>query len=217
MTIKHYLHDDCLSGTTDILEIIDGDEKIIRTKQTWFHPQGGGQRADTGMIGSARVMKVRHAENGGVDHIVDDVQGVAVNQNAPFEIDAKGRAINAAYHTVGHLIAAIGDDICPSIKGVQGHHWPGEARVDFDGEAPDIDQLRGDIEAGLQKAFADNITVTMCGDPFENRSIKIGDHPDVPCGGTHVKDMSSIQSIEIGKIKCKKGQTRIRYEVTLKS
>ena len=216
MTTKQYLRDDALSGTTTIADVISGEENIIRLTETWFHPQGGGQKADIGTIGAVNVIKVRHAEGGEVDHIVDSVEGITANQNVLFAIDAKARLINAAYHTVGHLIAHVGDDACPSIKGVQGHHWPGEARVDFDGEAPDIEALKDQIMKGVQKAIDEDMPTEIVGDPFTDRKLKVGGWDAVGCGGTHLKSLGVIAKVEIGKIKVKKGQTRVRYEVEVK-
>jgi len=31
---------------------------MLRTLETWFHPKGGGQKADEGSIGQARVLQV---------------------------------------------------------------------------------------------------------------------------------------------------------------
>ena len=40
---------------------------------TWFYPESGGQLADVGTIGSARVLDVQVEDEGRVWHVVDEV------------------------------------------------------------------------------------------------------------------------------------------------
>src|ERR1035437_5764662 len=185
MTSKEYLRDDALSGHVTITAIIDGEKPIIRTDKTWFYPQGGGQKADRGRIGSCNVLHVAHNETD-VDHYVDSLHGLEVGQVCPFEIDCNWRELNRIYHTAGHLIANVVESHMPGVTAISGHQWPGEARVEFEGQ---VDQpliqpeklteiITDDLRTGLQ--------VLMLGDPFTNRSMQIGSYTAIPCGGTHV-------------------------------
>ena len=46
MTIKRYLINSEAKGKAIITAIQDGEHPILRLNQTWFHPQGGRQKAD---------------------------------------------------------------------------------------------------------------------------------------------------------------------------
>jgi alanyl-tRNA synthetase len=101
MTVKRYLCDPItLSGIVTVTEIVAADRPIVHLAETWFHPQGGGQKADRGKIGSMIVTHVAH-NAGDVDHFVSDVSSVRVGDELAFEIDPDWRRLNAAYHTSG--------------------------------------------------------------------------------------------------------------------
>lgn len=211
MTRKMYLVDDAVSGDVLVTEIITGEKPIVRLEATWFHAQGGGQKADRGHIGSSKVIHVAH--NGdNVDHYVDSVEGLSAGSAVPFKIDRQWRELNAVYHTAGHLIAGVGQNEFPQIRAVQGHQWPGEARVEFVGTVDNLEELKRTINASIERCIAENCGVQVIGDPFTNRAIKIGDFEPIPCGGTHVKEIRQIGRALVTSIKKKKDKIRMSYE-----
>jgi len=217
-TRKSYLADpQSLSGEAIVVDLQMGERPIVRLSQTYFHPQGGGQKGDRGSIGPAQVLDTKHAEEGEVDHFVSALDGLAVGQSYPIIIDAPSRRLNAVNHSAGHLIAALVDPAFPEIKAVQGHHWPGEARVEFEGTVTDdvITRVADFIQGALDKAIAEKWPVTLCGDPFVNRSIQFGNAEQVPCGGTHVAHLGQIKSIAIKSVKKKGNRLRITYEAAV--
>ena len=211
-TVKRYLADPATtSGVATITAIIDGERPVVRLEETWFHPQGGGQKPDRGTIGSANVIHVVHNE-GDVDHIVDSISGLEVGTTYPFQLDAGWRSINAAYHTAGHLIACVAENRFPEIRAVQGHQWPGEARVEFAGDSfEDYSALQSALEEGVQKNIADKTPVRVIGDPYANRSIEIVGYTAIPCGGTHVSAINDIGEVKIESVKRKNGKIRVNY------
>lgn len=213
MTIKQYLQDHKTQGTVTITELISGDKPVVRVAETWFHPQGGGQKADRGLIGTSHVIHVAH--NGGeVDHYVDTLSGLEVGCEYPFAIDEPWRRLNMTYHSAGHLLAAVVESNSPGLTAVSGHQWPGEARVEFEGVIPDDSISIDYLNTLLADAISKNMVVQIVGDPFTNRGIKIGDFKEIPCGGTHVKSLSEIEAVRVTNIKKKSGRLRINYEVT---
>lgn len=215
MTIKEYLIDDALTGQTTITAVFPGDKPIIRTGSTWFYPQGGGQKADQGRIGPCLVLHVTHNGNE-VDHYVDSVHALEVGQVYAFSIDGSRRELNRVYHTAGHLIANIIERHYP-LKAIAGHQWPGEARVEFEGDVGKDPVLADALSELIAADLAAGLQVSMEGDPATDRLIRIGDYPAIPCGGTHVRNLSEIDQISINAVKLKGGRLRVSYEAVPKA
>jgi alanyl-tRNA synthetase len=214
-TRKAYLAEpQTVSGEATVLELLSGDRSAVRLDKTWFHAQGGGQKGDRGWIGSVAVLDTKHAEGGEVNHFVATLDGLAVGETYPIKIDEASRRVNAVSHSAGHLIAAVVDPAFPEIKAVQGHHWPGEARVEFAGNVTDdvIARVTAFLQPALNKAIAEQWPVAVLGDPFANRSIQFGTAEAVPCGGTHVAHLGQIKSITIKSVKKKGDRLRVAYD-----
>lgn len=203
-----------LAGNAVVTALLEGERPIVRLDKTWFHAQGGGQRGDRGTIGPAAVVDTKHTEDGEVDHFVASLEGLSVGQAYPIKVDGKWRLTNAASHSAGHLIAALVDPAFPQIKAVQGHHWPGEARVEFEGKIDDdlVLKVMGFLQAALDKAIAEKWPVSVLGDPFVNRSIRLGVAEAVPCGGTHVAHLGQIKNIAVKSVKKKGDRLRVSYD-----
>ena len=212
VTSKRYLADPTTtSGTVTVTAILEGERPAVRLSETWFHPQGGGQKADRGTIGTANVTHVAH-NDGDVDHFVDNASQLKIGQTYPFQLDTNLRGLNAAYHTTGHLIASIVESKFPEIKALAGHQWPGEARVEFDGGSfGDFARLQTVLAEEIQKNIDAKTLVAVIGDPYAARAIKIGDYTPIPCGGTHVQAISDIGRVNIESIKRKSGKIRVSY------
>lgn len=213
-TTKEYLRDPALSGETTITAILTEERPIVRTAGTWFHAQGGGQKADRGTIGQVEVYNVRHAPEGEVDHYVNSIAGLKVGATYPFVIDADWRRLNANYHSAGHLLAAVAEQMFVGIHAVNGHHWPGEARVEFEGQ--DLERVVArleDLEEQINAAIRKGAGIRTLGDPLHDRKVQIGDFAPLPCGGTHATTTHEIGAIELRSAKVKGGVLRVGYDV----
>lgn len=217
MTIKRYLAEPhILSGTVRISGLKpDTSKPIINTSETWFHPQGGGQKADRGTIGNSNVLHVEHGENGVVGHVVDSIAGMTVGKEYAFSIDPEWRALNAAYHSAGHLIASIIEHENIGLKAVSGHQFPGEARVEFEGPELMPDKVMAILNERLGRVIESNAEMKIVGDPYTNRSIQTAGYEPIPCGGTHVKSLADVGNIQIKSIKKKGKRLRVSYETAL--
>jgi alanyl-tRNA synthetase len=211
---KIYLTSSALKGEAQITELMDGERKVVRLSRTIFHPQGGGQRADTGTIAKATVIDVRHAEGGEVDHVVQSLEGLAIGQTVQLTVDADKRRLHARLHSGGHLIADAALDVASHLVARAGHHWPREARVEFEGEVADTNQFASALQAVVDKLIASDVPITMEGDPNSSRAIRIGSGLPVGCGGTHVPSLAEIGAITIRKVQQKKGMLRVSYGVS---
>lgn len=219
MTKKTYLEQPQVThGMVTVTALIPGDKPIVRLDQTWFHAQGGGQKADIGTIGPVRVLGVHHAEEKTtVDHYVDTLDGLVVGQAYPFQVDVAARRLNGVYHTAAHLIAAVVETQFPQIKAVAGHQWPGEARVEFEGAFDDAlaAAVQDYLATALPQAIAADWPCSMVGDPYASRALKVGDTAPVPCGGTHVTRLGEIASITVKSAKKKGERLRLNYEAAV--
>jgi alanyl-tRNA synthetase len=211
-TEKLYLWSGDLRAEATITALVDGERKVVRLSRTVFHPQGGGQRADTGAIGGQKVIDVRHAESDEVDHVVESLDGLAVGATVTAEVDAARRLLHARLHSAGHLIADAGAMIAPQIVGKAGHHWPREARVEFAGSVDDIPAFTAALSAKLDELVAQDLPLSVLGDPASARRVKIcGD--EVPCGGTHVAALAQIGPIAVRRVQAKGVMLRVSYGV----
>lgn len=219
MTKKTYLEQPHVtSGIVTVAALIPGEKPVVRLAETWFHAQGGGQKADIGTIGPVRVLGVQHAEEKTtVDHYVDTLDGLEVGKSYPFQVDPLSRQLNTVYHTAAHLIAAVAETQFPAIRAVAGHQWPGEARVEFEGVFDDAlsAALLEYLASALPKAIAEDWPCTMVGNPYTDRALQIANTEAVPCGGTHVPRLSEIGSITVKTAKRKGDRLRLNYEATV--
>lgn len=215
MTTRLYYKDSRLAGTSVVRSLLNGDTNAVILAETLFHPQGGGQKADLGFIGKAHVLHVANREDGEVIHYVDSLDGLSVGDEVLFQVDSAHRCLNSRLHTAGHLIAAVGEALAPSLKGRAGHHWPGEARVDFeiDGSEPD-DSFEVQLKGEISRLISLDLPVHATPPDSPPRLVQIGEYRPIPCGGTHVKGLGDIESIEIRKMKKSKGLLRISYDVS---
>jgi len=209
-TLKEYLASDALSGTATVTAVLD-EGRIVRLDRTLFHAQGGGQRADIGTIAGDIVTGVKHTPDGDVDHNMSGETTIAVGDIVDIVVDKTARRINAQYHSAGHLIADAVEALELGLKAVQGHHWPGEARVEFEGGGEDTVLNVDTVQAALDCLVADDVIFEIIGDPHKSRALKIGAYDAVPCGGTHVTSSGQLAGITVGKIKRRKGRLRISY------
>jgi alanyl-tRNA synthetase len=214
MTRKQYLADPLLtSWTAKVLQVSRGENTLIRLDRTIFHPQGGGQKADRGRIGPAVVIHVSHNADG-VDHHVSTAGGLEPGMEVPLEIDSPWRQLNAAYHTAGHLLASVVESLYPGLHAITGHQWPGEARVEFDGSVPVTQLATEAINGQLAADLAADLPVVIEGDPFKDRSIRIGRYKPIPCGGTHVTSLAVLSAVVVKSVKAKSGRIRMSYDAS---
>ncbi|WP_241024796.1 alanyl-tRNA editing protein [Paraburkholderia sp. Ac-20340] len=183
----------------------DGRFEVVLAA-TLFHPQGGGQPSDQGTIGDASVLRVSQVEDQ-VIHVCD--RDVPLGE-ARIDVSSAARSLHARLHSAGHLIGFCGEEF--GWRAVKGHHWPGEARVIFEHDV-DPREMTGEIieqQANAHVAAGLSRNMTLDGD---KRSIGFGSLPAYSCGGTHVGSTAEIGKIKISKVKEKKGQVWVYYDL----
>jgi Ser-tRNA(Ala) deacylase AlaX len=220
MTERLYLHSAALNGEASIIEIRPGEPYTLRLNQTLFHPRGGGQPADRGALiiedalrVEVPVIDVRNGDDGAVDHLVASDAPLALGDRVLMRVDAKSRLLHARLHSAGHLLALAGERAEPQLRGIAGHHWPGESRVEFEGVVTNPEDFERALRSMLTEMCAANLPISASSDGDGRRSIAIDRAAPVPCGGTHVAETAAIGQIEIRKIKIKAGRVRVGYDV----
>ena len=212
-TTRLYYTNSTTEATGLVTEIRNGDNPGIVLKATIFHPQGGGQKADQGWIGDARVLHVAN-EDGVIVHQVDSVEALIAGQQVSLRVHEASRRLHSRLHTAGHLIAAELEQLDPRLKAVAGHHWPGEARVDL--EAADFrlgDDFVDRLGNRLEQAISSDAEVIATDDSSPPRTVRIGSYAPLPCGGTHVQRIGEIGAIKIRGVKLRKKRIRVGYDV----
>ncbi|QCP54708.1 alanyl-tRNA editing protein [Trinickia violacea] len=208
MTERHYLHSDKLEMHASVVSCSpaeDGTYQIVLSA-TLFHPQGGGQPSDLGTIADAKVIRVSQAGDDVIHHCDRSVAAGDVD----IKVSAEPRALHARLHSAGHLISYCGEPF--GWRAVKGHHWPGEARVIFEAEdgAPAFTADAIEQQANAQIASDAARHVSQEG---ETRKVGFGHLPAYPCGGTHVASLGIVGRVRILKVKEKKGQLWVHYDV----
>ncbi|HEY3814403.1 MAG TPA: alanyl-tRNA editing protein [Caulobacteraceae bacterium] len=218
MTERLYLTSDTLTAEAQVVRVERGERTRVMLDRTVFHPRGGGQPGDQGRLskdggGDVSVLDTVQTESGEIEHIVDDARDLAPGDRVRLSVDAERRRLNARMHSAGHLIAYAGETVDPSLKGVRGHHWPGEARVDFDGEPADPEAFARALEKTLAEFVAGNLAFEAVPGADGRRTITIGGSAATGCGGTHVAAAGDIGRIVLRKVKAKGGALRVSYDL----
>ena len=215
MTFRRYYTDSARRGSATI-DRIDSDERgsYLVLDATLFHPQGGGQPADHGLIEGARVIHVS-ATDGEILHYVDSTEDVAVGQMVSLAIDDSRRTLHERLHTAGHLIGSLVEYLFPQAEAIAGHHWPNESRVDFQLllDTLDVDSLTSILEPEIRRAISRGSGVYACESSPALRMVVIEGYRPIPCGGTHVRTVADIGVIVLRTVAAKRRRLRIGYDV----
>lgn len=240
MTELLYMQDfdveSCTATINDVYATDDGHTGII-LDQTCFYPRGGGQDWGYGTITdgehTVHIDEVRLDEAGNVHHMASDPCALEKGGVATCTVDHERRQINTRLHSAGHMIDMAVDSLGHDWRATKGQHYPHLSAVEYAGTLDGIDaeQLRAAIELRaneLQSQPQDNRLIfmnvdelyTVCRHVPDNiptnkpcRVMLYGENFGVPCGGTHVRKLSSIGRISVPKIKAKKGIIRVNYAV----
>lgn len=186
---------------------------------TCFYPEGGGQAADTGILGSVRVLDTREqGEN--ILHICDgplEVGSVVTGQ-----IDWEARFLRMQQHSGEHIVSGIVNRRY-GWHNVGFHMGSDFMTIDFDGPVPQEDLAA--IEAEANEAVWKNLEI-RCWYPAPEvlktipyrtkkdlnwpvRIVEIPGFDTCACCGTHVGATGEIGLIKILGISGLRGGTRM--------
>ena len=239
MTKLLYLDDfNVTSCTAKVTAVSQHEGKdVLELDQTCFYPKGGGQDFDTGVIedANANVFNVEAAffVDGVVKHIGSFAGGkFGYDDSVQCNVDETRRDINTMIHSAGHVIdmaiRSIGYEWHPG----KGAHYPDMAFVEYSGEydGENKDNYVSEIQTAVDSLLTSGSTnriAFMDADEMKNHGAVVPenipkDKPSrvmmyddfaVPCGGTHVQNISDTGTIRVTKIKKKGGEIRVSYSV----
>lgn len=229
----------CDAVVQEVME--ENGKSIIILDQTVFYPQGGGQPYDQGTIvmrnggmlnAEFNVEEVRFVD-GGVKHIGSLKNGsFNVGDAVECHMDEVRRTLNSRLHSAGHVVdMAVTSLHLPWVPG-KGYHFPDGPYVEYAGslDGMDKEKLKADIEAACNAFVKEARSTTLVFMPKEHmhtvchfvpdyipegkpaRVVMYGDF-GVPCGGTHVSNLSEIKSMTIRKVKQNGDAIRVAYDL----
>ena len=209
----------------------------IELDQTCFYPRGGGQDWDTGQISKDDnvfiVEEVRLDENGNVHHVGNFKLGeLKASDVVECKVDRDRRSINTRLHSAGHVIDMAVDSLGLDWIATKGQHYLHLSAVEYTGtwQQEQSEELRQKIEDKvnelISKGTENSLELMPVGEMHKvvrhvpdnipknkpGRVVMYGEF-GVPCGGTHVKNLSQIGKVHIPKLKEKKGVIRVSYSV----
>ena len=131
----------------------DGKRWAVRLDRTAFFPEGGGQAADTGFLGSARVLDVQE-DAGDILHYTDGPLGAG--ETVTGTLDWQQRFRRMQNHSGEHILSGL-VHARYGYRNVGFHLGDGDVTVDFAGELS-REQL-DELETAVNLAIAENVTV----------------------------------------------------------
>ena len=202
---------------------------------TIFHPKSGGQPSDKGFITSS-TFRVSVEKAMGVDgaivHWGEILEGKPMEEEVRVEFDWTARYLYMRRHTAGHLL-----DHC--LNAVTGRSvetfdsWLREScYVGYKGSPPSKDLVMATVELGnkmvergasvrvesvskaeLAKTAPDAPNIYRLPVLEAYRVVTIEGCRPIPCGGTHVKNISEIGRIVLNNVEGGDAQFKVYYDV----
>jgi Ser-tRNA(Ala) deacylase AlaX len=221
----------CQAQVVETRTLEDGRTVVI-LDQTCFYPRGGGQDWDTGNINEFKVNEVRLDETGTVLHIGEPAVSWPAGTAVHCQADTERRSINTRLHSAGHLVDMALAEFEPNWVPVRGGHYPDMSFVEYQVGEIELDpNLQDKLQTRLSQLALSNYQNQILFMPPEemgkycrhvpanipknkpSRIVLYSDDFGIPCGGTHVKNLSQIGQVTITKIKLKKGLAKVTYAV----
>lgn len=195
----------------------------VQLDETIFHPKGGGQPSDEGMIGGIKVAFVHknfydknHLDKFEIFHCfeMDQPFNFNVGDEVELKVNAPIRLLHSRLHTAGHVLAEAVNMHFPELEGYQGNHYPNNCYVKFKMPADMMveDSIKQRVEAEINSWIDQNLEVDVVLEPSGVRKVKVYKNWS-PCGGTHVKSLKEVIRMEITEISKnkKEGVVTIKY------
>ena len=196
-----------------------GEGFVVTLDATAFYPEGGGQPADTGMLGPVRVLDV-HERSGDIFHTTN--LPLTVGETVLGKLDWQRRFSLMQHHTAEHIVSGLVHKLY-KLDNVGFHMGSAMVTVDFNGEL-NAEQLDA-VELLANRVVFSNIAVeefypdaeTLTSLDYrskkalsgEVRIITIPEADCCACCGTHVSGTGEIGLIKLLSPQRYKGGVRV--------
>ena len=207
-------------------EKLEKGYKVVLDK-TAFFPEGGGQKADTGFIGEAKVTDVQESDDV-IYHFVDKELNASTEYNC--KLDWEQRFLRMQSHSGEHIVSGVVHSLY-GYDNVGFHMEEDYVTVDFSGELT-REQL-DEVEEKTNRYIYDNIEIECFfpnEDEIENldyrskldlkegvRLVRIGEADLCACCAPHVKRTGEIGVVKILDFMRHRGGVRIVMKSGLKA
>ncbi|KAJ5808990.1 hypothetical protein N7474_010259 [Penicillium riverlandense] len=163
------------SENRDLFKTASDDDFVIVTKDTIFHPQGGGQPSDEGTMTAIRTgcdvpgIEVRAARmdamnEGRVLHLVRFINNTEGNNIRPGDcveqmVNAEKRLLYSRLHTAGHVLGSavrhLLEDKVADFDELKASHFPESASCEFRGsiEGKWKDSIQNKVNDFIKRAM----------------------------------------------------------------
>lgn len=199
----------------------DDQDAAVILDVTPFHPEGGGQLADQGVLFSAAVRAhvhdVRKQPDGTIYHVVHIDEGeLRCGEVVQLTVDEARRRDIARNHTATHLLhQALRDVLGSHVKQAGSLVAPDHLRFDFSHLAALTPLELQQVEDKVNAVIWDNLPVVITQTTLEQakeagamalfgekygeqvRLVSIGDYSKELCGGTHLGSTAPIGLFKI--------------------
>lgn len=221
MTEKLFYRDSFLTEfEAAVISCTERDGKFeTELDRTAFFPEGGGQYADTGLLGAARVLDVQE-ENGRILHITD--RSLTVGETVKGILDWEERFMKMQQHTGEHIVSGLVHARF-GYNNVGFHLGSEDCTMDFNGEI--TGQELEEIEREANRAVWKNLevqTVFPSAQELERmeyrskieiegqtRIVIIPGYDCCACCAPHVKHTGEIGLIKLTGVQRYKGGVRV--------
>ena len=228
MTKKLYYDDSYIKDfSAKVLECTETDGKFaVVLDKTAFFPEGGGQYADTGKIGTANVLDVRISKDGIITHFTDAALGIGEEYTCTLDFEKRLRKMQN--HTGEHIVSGLVNSMF-GYNNVGFHLGNEDVTMDFDGVLTRENLLQIEYLANL--ACAENIEVVVkYPSPEELKDLKyrskleltedvrivdIPGYDSCACCAPHVKMTGAVGMIKLLDFIKYKGGVRVHMKCGL--
>jgi len=210
---------------TEVVEVGETDDRPWAvTADTVFYPESGGQPADRGVMGAARVVDVQRRDGRVVHHLTEPVHPGPIHQR----LDWRRRYDHMQQHSAQHVLTAVadvwfgwpttafhlGDEVCDIELDVPSVEVPRLAELE-DAVAREIRDARpiiarilderGELEGDVRaRGLPDDLDGPL-------RVIEIEGLDRNACGGTHLRSTAEIGCLALLGTEPMRGGTRLRW------
>ncbi|TFG31613.1 alanyl-tRNA editing protein [Candidatus Thorarchaeota archaeon] len=207
--------------------VIDSGDGFVVLDKTAFYPEGGGQTSDQGELSDGeRTVSVKEVQkiDGEVRHLIEG-KAFEIGATVHGTLDWNRRYECMRFHTCQHVLSRY-LQLNYGVETKGNNIKPGESRADYTPLESFGDEMKREVETGVNAILSQNLPVEIRNIPraeaiqflqdkgyqtrylemvpksVENfRVLLIGDYDAASCAGTHVGNTREIGSISIGKSK----------------